>query len=110
MIKEWKCVKGEMDNETWPRAQDKEWGMTHDWRPGTPSSYAVSLRHLHIGCCSFLIRAENTVPNAKYNRLLHYYVLLYTQWLSMLQTDTLFKTVNIFSKSNCKVQPFPIAR
>lgn len=36
MIKEWKCVKGEMDNETWPRAQDKEWGMTHDWQTWDP--------------------------------------------------------------------------
>lgn len=54
MIKEWKWLKGEMDNETWPRGKNERMGyhlMTS--KPGTPRNDTGSLRNLGIGCYGF---------------------------------------------------------
>lgn len=63
----------------------KKWGMAYDWQTWDPKKLCSLTETPTYGMLQ-LNKNQNTVPNTKYNHLLHYYVLLYThtQWLSNL--------------------------
>lgn len=58
--------------------------MAYDWQTWDPKKLCSLTETPTYGMLQLFNKNQNTVPNAKYNHLLHYYVLLYTQWLSNL--------------------------
>lgn len=56
MMKEWKWVKGEMDNETWPRGEHEGMGylrLANLGTPPTPTRLGRLTEKCRLGCCSF---------------------------------------------------------
>lgn len=60
MIKEWKWVKGEMDNEIWPRGEHGRMGYLRLANLGTPPQLGRLPEKCRFGILRLLIRTDNS--------------------------------------------------